>query len=152
MRPEVADPGAACAVLLEGELGAGEWKGLLAGRHAGDALAVADVLGQILAEHLPHLGLVVPEVMMAGASAHEQVDDSLGFWGMVHPAVRCFGCRCGKGWVRELLFQNVLNCYLSVSDSLQKKLTLSCNCFSRAYVSESIYSYLSKFGLKEGYF
>ena len=53
---------------------------------AGDALAVADVLGQILPEHLAHLRLVTPEIVMARPAAHEKINHPLGLGRKVRAA------------------------------------------------------------------
>ena len=46
--------------------------------HAGDALAISNVLRQILAEHFAHLRFVIPKVVMTWSAAHEQIDHPLG--------------------------------------------------------------------------
>ena len=72
-------------VLLFGKLVFGRANGqcLLSCGHASDALAIAHVLGQVLSEHFLHLGFVVPQIVMAGTAAHEEVDDTLGLSGMM---------------------------------------------------------------------
>ena len=58
----------------------------LSGRHACDALAIADVLGQILPEHLAHLRLVTPEIVMARPAAHKKINHPLGLGRKVRAA------------------------------------------------------------------
>ena len=50
----------------------------LIGRHARDALAIPNVVGQLLAGHVFELRFVIPKIKLAGSTAHEQVDDVLG--------------------------------------------------------------------------
>ena len=77
MRQQLAEPGAGLAVLGELEVRAGERDRRLLGRHAGEALAAADVVGQLLAVLLVEQRLVVEEVLLGGAAGLEEVDDAL---------------------------------------------------------------------------
>ena len=78
-----ADPGSGFAVLGELELGAGEWQDGLLSRHAGEALAGADMIGEGLAVEFLELRLVVEEVLLGGAAGHEEIDDALRLGGVV---------------------------------------------------------------------
>jgi len=55
----------------------------LVGRHAGHSLPVANFRRQLLIELLRETGLVIPQVEMTGASAHEEVDHAFGGWGVM---------------------------------------------------------------------
>ncbi len=85
MREKLADPYAAIVVLVLSELVLAWAHGQrrLSRRHSGDALAIAHVLRQRFAKHLLHFGFVIPEIVVAGAAAHEQVYHTLGFRGVV---------------------------------------------------------------------
>ena len=87
VRKELTDPHAAIVVIVSGELIlAGSQRqavGLFAG-HGGNALAVSHVIGQLLSEHTLQLRLIVPEIMLTRAAAHEQVDHPFGLGHMVH--------------------------------------------------------------------
>src|SRR5207302_920258 len=76
VRQQLAHPGATPAVSRELEGRAGEWDGRLVNRHAGQALAAADVVGQLLAIFFVEQGLVVEEILLGRAAALEQVDDA----------------------------------------------------------------------------
>ena len=87
MRQQLADPDAVgiVAVFREFILAGTDGKAaFLVGRHAGNALPVANVVGQLLVEHLTHLWLVIPHVEVTGAAAHKEVDDVLCFGRMMH--------------------------------------------------------------------
>ena len=56
---------------------AGQRNRRLLGRHAGEPLAAADVVGQLLAVLLVEQRLVVEQVLLGGAAGLEQVDDAL---------------------------------------------------------------------------
>ena len=89
VRQEFAHPHASLVVLVLGKF-VFTWahrERLLAGSHAGNALAIAHFLGQILAVHRLHLGLVIPEVQMRGATAHEEINHPLGLGHMMHAAL-----------------------------------------------------------------
>ena len=55
--------------------------------HTSNPLAVTNMLRQVLAEHLPHFRLIVPEVMVTWTAAHKQVDDPLGLRGMMQASM-----------------------------------------------------------------
>ena len=95
MGQQFTDPHAAIIVLVLGKLvlARGHRVSFLAGGHAGKALPVTDLLGQLLAVHLLHLRLVIPEVVVARAATHEKVDDSLGLRLVVRPGR---GSLCGE--------------------------------------------------------
>ena len=86
VRQQLADPGAGLAVTREVELRAGHRERLLEGGHAGEALALADRLRQLLAVHRAQPRLVVEQLELRRAAALEQVDDRL-----------TRGTRCGDG-------------------------------------------------------
>ena len=73
MRQQLAEPGAGLAVLGEFEDRAGQRDRRLLGRHAGEPLAAADVVGQLLAVLLVEQRLVVEQVLLGGAAGLEQV-------------------------------------------------------------------------------
>ena len=68
------------AVLIELEGCSGEWKFLLVGRHAGEALSQADRLGKVLSVHLLEQGFVIEEVELRGCAVLEEVDDPFCLW------------------------------------------------------------------------
>ena len=78
VRQQLADPGAALAVLGELEHRRDARERLLPRRHAGDPLAHADRGGQLLAVVLRELRLVVEQVDVRRPARHEQVDHALG--------------------------------------------------------------------------
>ena len=80
VREEFADPSAVLTVSfeLEHRRDAGE-RFLLAG-HPGEALPLADALGQLRAVEFPHRRVVVEGVDVRGPAGEEQVDHPLGFW------------------------------------------------------------------------
>ena len=88
VRQQLADPHALVVVFVPRVFvfARADRQRLLSGRHAGDALAVADVLGQILPEHLAHLRLVTPEIVMARPAAHEKINHPLGLGRKVRAA------------------------------------------------------------------
>ena len=73
-------PDSPCCVI---KFGRDDGEAVLAGGHAGEALSAANGFGQVRAVERVHLGLVVEEVLLCGASGLEQVDDALGLWGEV---------------------------------------------------------------------
>ena len=77
MRQELAEPRARLAVLGEFEHRAGERDRRLLGRHAGEPLAAADVVGQLLAVLLVEQRLVIEQILLGRAAGLEQVDDAL---------------------------------------------------------------------------
>ena len=83
---KLADPDASIVVFLPGEFVFRRTDGerFLSGGHAGDALSVANVFGQVLSGHLLHFGFVVPQIVMGGSAAHEQIDHAFGFRGVMH--------------------------------------------------------------------
>ena len=78
VRQQLADPLAALAVLLELELRRRDREPRLAAGHRGDALALADAVGQVLVEIFGQLRLVIPQVDLRRAAVHVQIDDRLG--------------------------------------------------------------------------
>ena len=83
VRQELADPGAALAVLVELEHWRHAGERLLSGRHPGDALSHAYGTGQLLAVVFAQLGLVIEQVDVRRPAGHEQIDDALGLRGEV---------------------------------------------------------------------
>ena len=77
VRQQVADPLAALAALFERGEAFADGEIFLAGGHAGDALALADGVGQILAVDFVEPGLVVEEIDVRGTAGLEQIDDAL---------------------------------------------------------------------------
>ena len=73
---QVADPLAAVSALFEGGEAFANGEVFLAGGHAGQALALADGVGEILAVDLLQLRLVVEEVDVRGAAGLEEIDDA----------------------------------------------------------------------------
>ena len=88
---ELADPGSRLAVLGELVDGRSHGKAALLGGHAGEALTLADGLGQFLAAAGGQGRLVVEQVHLGGASRLEQPDHPLGRGGEVGQ-----GCESGK--------------------------------------------------------
>ena len=86
VRQQLADPRAALAVLRELEDRAGERNRRLVGRHAGQPLAAADRVGQLLAVLLVEQRLVVEQVLLRRPAALEQIDDPLRLRREVRPA------------------------------------------------------------------
>ena len=76
VRQDAADPGAAFAVLLELERRTRQRQAGLISRHAGQALALANRIGQLLAVLLIEQRLVVKGIEMRGAAGLKQVDDT----------------------------------------------------------------------------
>ena len=68
VRQELADQGAALAVLFELELAGRDWKAHLARGHAGQSLAAANRVGQFRAPELIHGGLVLEEIELRRAA------------------------------------------------------------------------------------
>ena len=83
MGQHLAELRAGLAVRGELEGGANAEVVLLPAGHAGDALPLADGLGQVLARHLHEFGLGIVEVEVRGRAGHEEVDDALGLRGVV---------------------------------------------------------------------
>ena len=80
VRQQFADPQAAVVVFVfgEGVFARADRERFLPRGHPGNALSIANVLRQILAEHFAHLRLVIPKVVMTWSAAHEQVYHPLG--------------------------------------------------------------------------
>ena len=80
MGKQGTDPDAIGIVLMLGELvlAWSQWQGLLARSHSGDPLTIANVIGQILSVVLRELGLVIPQVVVTGATTHEEINHTLG--------------------------------------------------------------------------
>ena len=105
VRQQVGDPGAAAAVLREPELRPGERQRRLVARHAGEPLALAHRIGQLLAVARLEQRLVIERLELRRPAGHEQVDDALGLGRHVelaaeHAAIGracrlapCVGCR-----------------------------------------------------------
>ena len=68
-------------VLGELERRTGEGDGGLVARHAGEALATADLVGKLLAMHLVEERLGIVEIELGGATGLEEEDDPLRFGG-----------------------------------------------------------------------
>ena len=83
VRQQLADPRAACAVLREFEERAGQRQRRLVARHAGEPLALAHGVGQLLAVPLVEQRLVVEHLQLRRPAGHEQVDDALRLGGEV---------------------------------------------------------------------
>ncbi len=77
LRQELGEVHAGLAMLGEFEGRADAEEVLLAAGHAGDALAFADAVGQVLAGHFGELRLGIEEVEVRGRAGHEEVDDPL---------------------------------------------------------------------------
>ena len=90
VRQEFAEPCAGLAVLGEFEDRAGQRNRRLLGGHAGESLAAADVVGQLLAVLFVEQRLVVEQVLLRGAAGLEQVDDAFD-------ARRELQARCARG-------------------------------------------------------
>ena len=81
MGEKFTDPNALLIVILPSEfvLAWGQRQSTrLIGRHARDALAIPNVVGQLLTGHVFELRFVIPKIELARTAAHEQVDDVLG--------------------------------------------------------------------------
>ena len=76
-------------MLRELEFGRGDGEGLLAGGHAGEALALADGVGEFFAAEFEEVGLVVEEIHLRRRAGLEEVDDAFGFGGEVGNAGEC---------------------------------------------------------------
>ncbi len=103
VRQQLTDPHSAIIVFVFRELvfARGHCVGLLPGGHPGKPLPVTNLLRKRLSKHLLHLGLVVPEVVMARAAAHEQVDDALRLWLVVGSRGLAFSGEFGPEQVRH---------------------------------------------------
>ena len=55
--------------------------------HPRDTLTIANILRKILPEHLLHLRLVIPHVMLTRTAAHEEVNHPLGGRLVMHPLI-----------------------------------------------------------------
>ena len=77
VRQQLGDVHAALAVLRELERRPDAEQILLPAGHAGDALALADAVGQVLAGHLGELRLRIEQIEVRRRAGHEQVDDAL---------------------------------------------------------------------------
>src|SRR5579862_1614875 len=78
---ELAHPRAALAVLGELEYAGGDRELLLAGGHAGEALALADGVRKLFATSVREGRLGVVEFHLARAAGLEQIDDAFGLGG-----------------------------------------------------------------------
>ena len=76
---QLAQPGPVLAMLVELEDRGGDGEPRLAAGHGGDALAVADGVGQVLIEPFLHLRLVVVQVHLRRAADHVEIDHVLRF-------------------------------------------------------------------------
>ena len=83
---EVADPGTAGTMLFEAEARGDDREAGLRSGHAGEALAVANALGEVLVCVFDEARLVVEELHLGGATALEEIDDALGFGGKMRNA------------------------------------------------------------------
>ncbi len=83
VRQQFADPHPALAVLSEFVFRRGDRKPGLARGHAGEPLAVANRIRQILIEKILHLRLVVVQVHLRRSADHVQIDDVLRLRGEV---------------------------------------------------------------------
>ena len=83
VRQDLGDPGARLAVLLEGVGRRRHGEAFLPGGHAGDALPIADRVGQVLVEALRQLRLIVEGLELRGRADHREVDAALGLGGEV---------------------------------------------------------------------
>ena len=61
---------------------------LLARGHARDALAITHLLGQILAVHCLHLRFVIPQIKMARATTHKEINHTLRLGHMMKAAIQ----------------------------------------------------------------
>ena len=101
-RHQVADPGAALAVLREFENGARHRQRGLVARHAGEALAHAHAFREVLAIALVEQRFVVKQVQLRRSASHEKINDAPGFGWKVRRGKNAFewilrfGCRCGE--------------------------------------------------------
>ena len=89
VRQEFADPHAALAVLRELEHRRRDRQPRLAAGHRGDALALADGLGQILVEVRVELGLVIQRVNLRRPAVQVQVNQPLRLRREVRQAGDC---------------------------------------------------------------
>ncbi len=75
---DFTDPGAAAAVLMEGEAGRSDGKTVLTAGHGAQPLVHADGVGKVLVEVFLEPGFVVPEIDLGGGTVHVEIDDGLG--------------------------------------------------------------------------
>ena len=95
MGQEIADPRAALTVLRKLKDRAREWQhGLIRG-HSGEALSLANRLGQVLAVQFVQARLVVEEVHLGRTAALKQINHALCARGEMHCGNRA-GLRVGR--------------------------------------------------------
>ena len=97
VREEFADFGAALAVTGELETAGLTGEARLRGHHAGDALAAADGIGQVLVELALEFGLRIQQVEVRRAAGLEEADDALGLGGEVGQAGQAVDMRIAGG-------------------------------------------------------
>ena len=85
---KLADPLPALSVLGKLEGRTDEWQACLISRHSGQALSLADGVGQFLAGFLFKLRPLGIETVLRGASGAKLINHSLGLGGMVQPISR----------------------------------------------------------------
>ena len=81
MRKQLAHPHALIIVIVLREFvfRRAQRKSLLTRGHSCNPLAITNMLRQVLPGHLLHLGLVIPHIVLTGTTAHEEINDPLGF-------------------------------------------------------------------------
>ncbi len=99
MRHQLADPGAVLLVRIaaEAEHRRRDGEAVLPAGHAGQALPLADRVGQVLVEAAPQFRLVVEEVELAGRALHVHVDDALRARAVVDARGRHLGAGGERG-------------------------------------------------------
>ena len=101
VRKQFADPNALVVIVMFGELvftRTDRQAAFLIRRHSRDSLAVANMIGQLFAEHLTQLRLIVPQIMVAGASTHEEIDDAFRLGRMMQSTFGRTRSRCHQ-WI-----------------------------------------------------
>ncbi len=88
------NPRARLAVLRELEDGRSDGKPRLAARHGGEALALANRIGQVLIEHLLHLRLVVEGLHLRRRADQMQIDAALRLGREMREARQSGSVRC----------------------------------------------------------
>ena len=82
VREEVGEPDAGFTTFFSFGDGSDDREGLLERGHAGDALTIADMIGEFLAVVFKKEGFGVEEVDLGRSAGLEEVDDSFGFGGV----------------------------------------------------------------------
>src|SRR5206468_2185749 len=91
VRQQLAEPGTGLTVLFELKNRSGQRNRGLLRSHAGQPLAAAHLLGQLLAIEFVQERFVIEQFQMRRRAALEQINDSFGFWREIRKSGKCAG-------------------------------------------------------------